>query len=312
MTQPSTSTASPHGGDGLRVAAELGLDPAAIIDLSASLNPFAPDTARIVKRVLDEHPETVTTYPDPTHATDALAFTIDVDPDRLVLTNGGAEAIALVAQLERAGSIVEPEFSLYRRHLSDVGDDKPRWRSNPSNPLGRLAASGDDARVWDEAFFPLATGTWSRGDVESWRLGSLTKLWSCPGLRFGYVIAPTTSAADELRDRQPRWSVNGLALAAVPELLALTDLRGWHASIEALRTEFSAALVNMGYDVRDTDASWILVHHHSNLRSQLASFGVVVRDCTSFDLHGVYRVALPRVDRIELVLDSFAAVAATA
>src|ERR1700685_111099 len=33
----------PHGGDGERIARALGLDPESLLDLSASLNPVAPD-----------------------------------------------------------------------------------------------------------------------------------------------------------------------------------------------------------------------------------------------------------------------------
>ena len=79
-----------------------------------------------------------------------------------MLTNGGAEAIALVAAELGAGEVVDPEFSLYRRHLPTVAAGAGRWRSNPSNPLGALAAADDVAAVWDEAFWPLATGTWTR------------------------------------------------------------------------------------------------------------------------------------------------------
>lgn len=307
---PPTNTAAPgaHGGDGMQIAAQLGLDPRSVLDLSASLNPFAPDIVPTIRSVLDDHPEAVTAYPDPTGATVALARAIDVEPDRLVLTNGGAEAIALVAQIERSGSIVEPEFSLYRRHLGNVDGSEPRWRSNPSNPLGRLAAAGDAARVWDEAFYPLVTGAWTRGDADCWRLGSLTKLWSCPGLRLGYAIAPTSSAAASLREVQPRWSVNGLALSVVPRLLAATDLQGWADGIRSLRIEFGSALGALGYDVVDTDANWLLVHD-DDLRNRLARFGVIVRDCASFGLDGVYRVALPPTDRLESVVGTFQLVA---
>src|SRR5688500_4056170 len=97
----------PHGGDGPALARALGLD---VLDLSVSLNPMAPDPTQLIARHLDA----VGRYPDPTEATRALAWTMDVDPDRLVLTNGGAEAIALVAA-EVGGSVVEPDFSLYPR-----------------------------------------------------------------------------------------------------------------------------------------------------------------------------------------------------
>ncbi len=88
-----------------------------------------------------------------------------VDPDRLLLTNGGAEAIALVAAELGPGWVDEPDFSLYRRHLPALDRAGAWWRSNPHSPSGFLAADDESAEVWDEAFFPLATGTWTRGDA---------------------------------------------------------------------------------------------------------------------------------------------------
>ena len=142
----------PHGGDGARLAAALGVDPAAVLDLSASLNPLAPDPGEVVGKHLDA----LRRYPDPSRATAALAEAMGVDPDRLLLTNGGAEAIALVAA-ELGGRVDEPDFALYPR------TGGPLWRSNPHNPSGRLAQGHAD--VWDEAFYPLATGRWTSGDA---------------------------------------------------------------------------------------------------------------------------------------------------
>ncbi|MEQ1703225.1 MAG: hypothetical protein ABMA25_24225, partial [Ilumatobacteraceae bacterium] len=122
-----------HGGDGARVAAALGLDPASMIDLSASMNPFAPDVAAVLADLLRREGSAVHHYPDSTGATTALADAIGVDADQLVLTNGGAEAIALTAAHLQVGNVVEPEFSLYRRHLAAVDPGAARWRSNPSN-----------------------------------------------------------------------------------------------------------------------------------------------------------------------------------
>lgn len=305
MTLPAPGA---HGGDGWRIAAGLGLDPRQVIDLSASLNPFAPDVAARVVALLGGHPELLRAYPDGREATAALAQALGVEPERLVLTNGGAEAIALVAALAGEGMVVEPEFSLYRRHLPQVRAGAPRWRSNPANPSGRLAAAEERAAVWDEAFYPLATGRWSRGDEDAWRLGSLTKLWACPGLRLGYAIAPDAAAADRLRAHQPVWSVNGLALALMDELLAASDLPGWCTAIAAARTAFAAELRRLGFVVTDTEANWLLVEGEG-LRAALAPFGVVVRDLGSFGMDGRVRVALPRPHELDRVLSAFAAVA---
>ncbi len=278
-----------------------------MIDLSASMNPFAPDVAALLGRLLSGSGAAISHYPDPSEATLALAAAIGVDENRFVLTNGGAEAIALVAGHLGAGNIVEPEFALYRRHLDAIDPSAPRWRSNPSNPLGRLAEPDDAAGVWDEAFYPIATGNWTRGDNAAWRLGSLTKLWNCPGLRLGYVIAPNAETARAIRHRQPHWSVNGLALAALPELLAVTDLTVWSTQIGALRHRFHTELEALGFVVRGTDVNWLLVDH-PDLRTPLARRGVLVRDCASFGMPGVHRVALPHLEHLDQVLDAFAAI----
>lgn len=296
-----------HGGDGGRVAAALGLDPADMTDLSASMNPFAPDVSVLLRDLLVRSSSAIHAYPDNASATGLFADTIGVDPDLLVLTNGGAEAIALTAAHLRVGQVIEPEFSLYRRHLPAIEPTAGRWRSNPSNPLGQLAEPGAVAAVWDEAFYPIATGRWTRGDLNSWRLGSLTKLWNCPGLRLGYVIAPTVTDAQAIRDLQPRWSVNGLALAALPNLLDATDLHGWATQIADLRNRFVAALDRLSFRVTATDSNWVLVDH-PELRAGLAPHGVLVRDCFSFGLTGLHRVALPAPDKFDEVLTAFAAI----
>ena len=294
-----------HGGDAWAVAAAMGLHVDDLIELSASMNPvFAPDAELLARQL-----PALARYPDPTAATAALAEAMEVDPRLLLLTNGGSEAIALVARHLVRGEIVEPEFSLYRRHLTEVADGAGRWRSNPSNPLGVLADEGETAAVWDEAFYPLATGHWSRGDSDAWRLGSMTKLWSSPGLRLGYVIAPSVQAAAAVAADQPRWSVNGLALAVIPELLAQTDLPGWAAEVARLRAQFVDSLRAAGFVAHDTNVNWVLIEQ-PGLREALLAHLVVVRDCTSFGLPGLARVAIPRPADLDRVLAAFAAVGA--
>lgn len=293
-----------HGGDAASVAAALGVDRSSLIDLSMSMNPVAPD----VRRVLAGRLDSIADYPDAGAATQALAEAMGVDRSRLVLTNGGAEAIALVASTMDAGHVVEPEFSLYARHLVALDPAAPRWRSNPSNPLGRLADDGESAAVWDEAFWPIATGTWTDrrlDDLHVWRLGSLTKLWACPGLRLGYAIAPDERSADLITSRQPQWSVSSLALAVVEPMLDRTDLAGWSTATRDMRRSFAESIRATGFPVEDTDSTWILVEGQQGLRERLIPHGVLVRDCTNFGLAGVSRVAVPRADDVDRVLRAF-------
>lgn len=285
-----------HGGDGARLAAALGVHPDEVLDLSASLNPCAPDVSRLVAR----HVGAVRRYPDDAPATAALADAVGVDATRVVVTNGGAEAIALVAAEVDAGWVEEPEFSLYERHLR-LDPGAGRWRSNPRNPTGELAGADEVAAVWDEAFWQVAAGTWTRGDADrgAFVVGSLTKLFACPGLWAGYVLAPDADRAEGVRRRRPAWSVNGIACALVPELVAAADLAAWAARVGELR----AGLVEVldGFDVCAADAPWVLVAGAGDLRERLARHGILVRDCASFGLQDTVRIAVPDEAGLDLL-----------
>ena len=269
-----------HGGDGARLAKELGVPVERILDLSQSLNPLAADPRPVIARHLDA----VGRYPDVEDATAALASAMDVPRDRLLLTNGGADAIALVAGA-LGGSVDEPEFALHPR------GGGPRWRSNPHNPTGRLAAPDERAGVWDEAFYPLATGSWTRGDDDAVVVGSLTKLLACPGLRLGYVLADP-GFVREVGRRQATWSVNALAAASLRELLDGVDLATSAAGVAALRSRLVALLARVGLSAWPSDANWVLVER-PGLRDALLGELVVVRDCANFALADVARIAVP-------------------
>ena len=278
-----------HGGDGARLAAELGIDPASVLDLSASLCPAAPDPSGVLRQHLDA----IGRYPDTTRATAALADAMGVAAEHLVLTNGGAEAIALTGSI-LGGTVEEPDFSLYPR------SGGPRWRSNPNNPLGTLASLHAKSAVWDEAFWPIASGTWTRGDYlhGSVVVGSLTKLLACPGLRLGYVLCADDDLAGQIRGRQPEWSVNGLAADALPDLLRAVELQAWSRQTAALRRQLADLLGSHGLSVRAGDAPWVLVEDAGALRTELLAHGIVVRDCTSFGMAGTVRIAVPRQDQL--------------
>jgi histidinol-phosphate/aromatic aminotransferase/cobyric acid decarboxylase-like protein len=287
----------PHGGDGARVAAALGLDPDVVLDLSASLNPFAPDVAALAA----PHLGSLRRYPDVEVAEGLFAEAVGVPRERLALTTGGSQAIALVADVTGgSGWVDEPEFSLYRRHLSRIEPNAPRWRSDPHNPTGRLATTGHDrVAVWDEAFLPLSAATWTRGRP-GWALGSLTKAFACPGLRLGFAVAPDERAAAAVRRRRPAWAAGSLGCAVLPDLLARADLGGWTARITAARAELARVLVAHGLVPLPSDAPWVLVAGApEGLRDALARQAVVVRDCGSFGLANHVRIAVPNGSGLE-------------
>lgn len=337
---PILPPAGAHGGDGPAVEAALGLPPGSLLDLSQNMNPLAPPVTPVVARHLDA----VGHYPDDRDATRLLAEALGVDPARVLLTNGGSEAIHLVTQVLGGAVRSEPEFGLHPRGADDrppgatgdtVGPEGkgPVWRTDPHSPTGRLAGPDEDAGVWDEAFYALATGSWSAREVRPDRdeavvVGSLTKTFACPGLRLGYVVGPegevATLAPEELmarlRTAQPHWSVSALSLAVLPDLLESADLPAWAAGIATLRGELVGVLETAGLRVEAGDAPWVLVRESdgsgpdgsgpdgsgAGLRELLAPRGVLVRDCTSFGMPGVVRMAVPGPEGVARVAGALA------
>jgi histidinol-phosphate/aromatic aminotransferase/cobyric acid decarboxylase-like protein len=119
--------------------------------------------------------------------------------------------------------------------------------------------------------------------------------------------------ADRFRSRQPTWSVNGLALALLPQLLDRADLPYWRQAIDSRRDELAALLQERGYRPLPSDAPWLLVDA-PGLRERLIPRRVVVRDCANFGLAGHVRIAVPDdagMDHLHQVLPHFEEAALT-
>src|SRR5262249_43327872 len=96
---------------------------------------------------------------------------------------------------------------------------------NPNNPTGRvmsrlivheLAEAVDRQQGWlivDEAFIDYCQAQSAVSMLNEHPrmmvLRSLTKFYAIPGLRIGYLLG-ASKLVDQLKDRQPPWSVNSL------------------------------------------------------------------------------------------------------
>tara|TARA_Y100001001_G_scaffold138972_2_gene141493 strand:+ start:1332 stop:2531 length:1200 start_codon:yes stop_codon:yes gene_type:complete len=346
---PCQETWPDHGGQGAALLDRLGLSSVTpTMDVSASLNPLGPPAW--LSDWLASAMSEVRHYPDPEHrdALAALAASLGIAPPSLVLTNGGAEAIHLVARAYRRARalIVEPTFGEYARacRLNDIeiervqlsGDDfrldvealSARlafvdlvFVCRPNNPTGtRLprcdvealvaaARRSDTLVVIDEAFVDFADDEAPLTDlVEQGEplvlLRSLTKFYALAGLRLGYLVA-SPQRCRALQHHQVAWSVNGLAAAVVPELLADSDFarrtRDW---LHSERAYLTAGLRDLGLTVADSQANFVLFRppglasqaNGEALLAYLARHGCLARHTHTFNgLDGVWiRVALQR------------------
>jgi histidinol-phosphate aminotransferase len=187
---------------------------------------------------------------------------------------------------------------------------------NPNNPTGAyldapsvaalVDAATDALFVIDEAYAPFLSGpTTDRRDgglralvhlMDTGRvllLRSMTKDGALAGLRLGYAAAAEPVIA-ALGAAKPPWSVNRAALAA--GLATLQDDDHWRrsraAAVEAV-TYLRHELRTRGFHVYDSRANYFLVDvgDARATRERLLRRGLVVRDCTSFGLPSMVRIA---------------------
>ncbi|GAE24653.1 L-threonine 3-O-phosphate decarboxylase [Halalkalibacter wakoensis JCM 9140] len=238
-----------------------------MLDFSANLNPLGPPSW--LKQALEEQYDTLVHYPEPSYDQShlALAKHEGIHKDQVLLTNGGAEAIFLVAKYfeKKNALIVHPTFSEYERacqhyHLKvdhvfyDIDNEFQLPMScilaklpvtdviflcRPNNPTGTVVKEEDIIQllkagkkfgttiVVDEAFVDFLPGSiapltkWLASYSNIILLRSLTKMYTIPGLRAGYLIA-TENIIQTLKDVQIPWSINALVNSIIPKLLSDT------------------------------------------------------------------------------------------
>ncbi|MDT8895950.1 threonine-phosphate decarboxylase CobD [Halomonas sp. I1] len=168
-----------HGGRIAPLLARFGL-PAdhPVIDFSANLNPLGPPPW--LGQWLAGSGESLARYPDPDddRARRAIADHDGVAPERVLVTNGGIEAIHLAAAQHAGGRalVIEPTFSEYAlacgRHginVERLGLEAPAFRPDlaaaeaalagvdiafvcrPNNPTGTLMPRADVERLLERA-----------------------------------------------------------------------------------------------------------------------------------------------------------------
>lgn len=142
-----------HGGRVFALARQLNLDPADILDFSASINPLGPPP-QVRAAVMDELDLLLTNYPEVEAGglASIWAERLGLAADHLAVANGSTEPIHLLphlaADLADAGRalIVAPAFSEYA-----AGLDKAGWRIDRYCAPAEAGFKPDFDKLLDEA-----------------------------------------------------------------------------------------------------------------------------------------------------------------
>jgi threonine-phosphate decarboxylase len=321
----------------------------AVLDFSVNVNPLGPPPSVLeaLRQGLDgisRYPD-----PECRALKLQLALRHGLSPEHIVIGNGSNELIHAIVQRSpmRLAVIVEPTYTEYLRASRGVDHRVEHWLSeapsfslepfplpsarliwlcNPNNPTGQLwrrdqlapwiAANPTVQFVVDEAFLPFRPDEQIYsllGDVH-WLsnlvvLRSLTKLYTLPGLRLGYLVTEPGLAA-KIQFQLPTWSVS--VLAQVAGLAALRDedfLRRTRTWLNIERPEFLSQLRALpSVDPVPSQANFILLRLRERtaggVAGRLAERGIAVRDASNFiglDHHYLRVAVRTRADNQRLV-----------
>ncbi|WP_067442030.1 cobyrinate a,c-diamide synthase [Nocardioides jensenii] len=260
-------------------------------------------------------------YPSATAAEHAIARRHGRRDSEVLATAGAAEAFSLIARVRawRHPVVVHPQFTEpdvaltmaghrpthvpcdpddgFRLDPTRVPDDADLVViGNPTNPTGALHPAATIRAllrpgrlvVVDEAFMDAVPGeTESLAGATTPGLvvvRSLTKLWSIPGVRAGYVLAEAPVIGD-LRAHQVPWSVSSTAAAAMVACCsddAASEAAERARQIVVRRKVLTDGLTELGVDHLASNAPFVLARVDSGLRQRLRSAGFAVRRADTF------------------------------
>jgi cobyrinic acid a,c-diamide synthase len=315
--------------------------------LDLAVNVYAGERPDWLEKALHDSIGAASSYPDAGPARTVLARRHRRRPEEVLPTAGAAEAFSLLARLRswRNPVVVHPQFTEPHAALQKAGhtvtsvlcdpgtgfaldqsavpDDADLVVvGNPTNPTGvlhpaatlRLLCRPGRLVVVDEAFMDTVPGEPETltGDRRAGLVvvRSLTKHWSIPGIRAGYVVGDAEVVAG-LAAAQTPWSVSGPATAAM--LACATETAAVEAEDRARtlgrwREHLEHGLRDRGIQHVPSATSFVLARLGDGLHGALRGRRVALRRADTFPgLDGSWaRVAVrPQAtsDRLLAVLD---------
>jgi threonine-phosphate decarboxylase len=281
-------------------------------NFSSNISPLI-DTSQLCQH-LASRIEIINHYPEPDAASLEMLIAEEhqISPKEVLVTSGATDAIYLIAQTlrnERTFAVKRPTFSEYADACRMFGyEEAPkggavRWLCNPNNPTGEVRTI-DTIKILSRRHHWLVIDqsyedyTWksllSAQDAIDMQnvivIHSMTKRFAIPGLRLGYIIAPSV-VIERLRSNHRPWAVNALAIEAGQWLLTHKNPHERYMMEELLNETSNLArrLSRIfGIHVYPTDTNFMLCSISQSSAAELkeyllANHGFLIRDASNFE-----------------------------
>jgi threonine-phosphate decarboxylase len=304
-----------HGGDIKSFAKLIECDISQVIDLSSNINFIKPTTD------IDLNSIDISSYPTYERLYSDIATHYECSSSDISLYNGGSSAIfhlldylpnkrvyiysPAYLEYKRALEIKSKEYILIDR-LTDIDheieSDSIVIFVNPSTPDGKLYdmdrlldkwIAKDATIIIDESFIEFTTQKSAIEHIHRYDklyiLKSMTKLYSCAGVRVGIIISNSDNIK-ALESIKPLWQISEYDSAYISAVLQDSEFRD--TTIATTQTNKRLLIdILKEYDFIDTiypsSANFVLLRLRettaTTLQSHLAKYKIMIRDCSNFD-----------------------------
>ena len=310
-----------------------------------SSNVWYEGPAQSLVEVISSSLPTIGRYPSPEAAelSEVAASFHKLSKESCLFTNGATEAFYLIAQLFRnqSATIFSPTFSEYEDacHNHDIKtsfinrskfgaaaiNTSLAFICNPNNPDGfispleviesQIKQYPKTTFVLDEAYIDFASGAKSCISLldkypNMIIIKSLTKLFSIPGIRLGYILS-SPGQIERLKGIKMPWSVNSLAIEMGKHIFRhyeglKPDLKLAFKASKKLQQQISEM---EGFSVIPAPTTFFLLKHKEARAADIKDYlmeryQILVRDASNFTgLEGEYiRIAVQSPEGNELLL----------
>jgi len=305
-----------HGGDIFKFAKEIGCLTSEVIDLSSNINFLKPNIGLNLESI------DILVYPEYESLRDEIAREYGVERENIELFNGATSAIyslfrflrgsievstlyaPLYLEYKRASIINSYQIELIDRFSnlkSDIRDSSLVVFVNPSTPDGKFYNLEELIKGWikkratiiiDEAFLDFTDYKSAIKFLDYKRLyiiKSLTKFYSCAGVRVGVVISNSKNIK-ALQSIEPIWKISSFDMEYIRGALRDIEFKKKTREIVAKNRLklFNILKESSVVDrVYDSSVNFLLFRLESlsaeKFQDALKRFKILVRDCSNFD-----------------------------